>query len=85
MDLLHAGFRHVHMESVALTLEFASTDDCTQYLQDVSPDLAASLSRMTSAQQAQFGQSLANHLQQFRTPSGSVVIPNVTLCAVGRP
>jgi ubiquinone/menaquinone biosynthesis C-methylase UbiE len=84
-DLLHAGFRQVHMESVALTLEFASTDDCTRYLQDVSPDLALSLSRMTSAQQARFGQSLADRLQPFRTPGGSVVIPNVTLCVVGRP
>jgi SAM-dependent methyltransferase len=84
-DLLHAGFRDVHLERVTLRLEFTSTDDCTRYLQDVSPDLAASLSRMTSAQQAHFGQSLADRLQQFRTPGGNVVIPNVTLCAVGRP
>jgi SAM-dependent methyltransferase len=85
MDLLHAGFRHVHMERVAMTLDFASTDDCARYLQDVSPDLATSLSRMSPAQQSQFGRSLAHRLQQFRAPSGRVVIPNVTLCAVGRP
>lgn len=83
-DLLHAGFSQVHMERVAMTLEFASTDDCTRYLRDVSPDLATSLSRMTSAQQAQFGQSLARRLREFRTPPGNVVIPNVTLCALGR-
>lgn len=83
MDLRDAGFGHVHMERVGLTLEFASADDCTRYLQDVAPDLRASLSRMTSAQQAQFGQGLAKRLQQFCTPSGSVVIPNVTLCVVG--
>lgn len=84
-DLLRAGFRHVHMERVGMTLDFASTDDCARYLQDVSPDLATSLSRMSPAQRTQFGRSLADHLQQFRAPGGKVVIPNVTLCAVGRP
>lgn len=84
-DMLHAGFRHIHTENVALTLEFASTEDCTSYLRDVSPDLTTALSTLSSTQLALFNTRLAQHLQPFRRTGGTVVISNITLCVAGKP
>lgn len=84
-EMLQAGFGHIHMENAALTLEFASADECTQYLRDVSPDIASALSRMSPAQQGRFKQRLAQRLEPFLRPDGGVLISNVTLCVLGRP
>lgn len=83
-ELIRAGFSDVRVEEVTLTLEFASTNDCTQYLVDVSPVFAALLSDKSSAEQAVFRRRLAGKLQHYVTADGSVRIPNVTLCAAGR-
>src|SRR5687768_13290017 len=52
--LIRAGFSDVRMEAMTLTLEFASADDCTQYLMDVSPLFAALLCDRSSGQQTEF-------------------------------
>ena len=83
-EMINAGFRDVSAEEMALTLEFASTEDCIQYFMDVSPDLAALLSDKSSGQQAEYRQRLAEKLGQYVTVDGGVRIPNVTICAVGR-
>jgi enediyne biosynthesis protein CalE5 len=51
---------------------------------DVSPVLAALLSDKSFGQQAEYRQRLAEKLRQYVTVDGSVRIPNVTICAVGR-
>ena len=79
-----AGFKDVHAEEMALTLEFPSTEDCIQYFMDVSPELAALLSDKSSAQQADYRQRLAERLRHYVMVDGGVRIPNVTICAVGR-
>lgn len=82
--LIRAGFSDVRMEAMTLALEFASADDCTQYLRDVSPVFAALLCDSSSGQQTEFRRRLAEALQPYVTADGSVRIPNATLCAVGR-
>lgn len=79
-----AGFSDIRVEEVSLTLEFASTDDCTHYLVDVSPAFAALLADKAPGQQARFRQRLAESLQPYVQADGRVRIPNVTLCAAGR-
>ncbi|GAB3352189.1 methyltransferase domain-containing protein [Lysobacter tyrosinilyticus] len=79
-----AGFLDVRVEEVSLTLQFASTDDCTQYLVDVSPAFAALLSDKTPQQLAEFRHRLAEKLQRHTQAEGGIRIPNLTLCAVGR-
>lgn len=83
-ELMHAGFSDVRTEALTLTLEFASTEDCTQYLTDVSPVFADLLSGKSAVQQAEYRHRLAGKLQQYVTAEGGVRIPNVTICAVGR-
>jgi ubiquinone/menaquinone biosynthesis C-methylase UbiE len=83
-DLIHVGFRNVRIEEMTLTLDFPSTEACTQYLVDVSPDLAALLSDKSVEQQGAYRQSLAETLQRYVFADGSVRIPNVAICAVGQ-
>lgn len=83
-ELVHAGFSDVRVEAMTLILEFASAGDCTEYLVDVSPAFAALLSDKSSSQQAVFRHRLAEKLRQYLAADGSVRIPNVTVCAVGR-
>jgi ubiquinone/menaquinone biosynthesis C-methylase UbiE len=83
-EMIDAGFSDVRTEEVTLTLAFASTDDCTQYLMDVSPVFASLLSDKSSERQAEYRRRLAEKLQQYVTADGGVRIPNVALCAAGR-
>lgn len=83
-ELIDAGFSDVRTETLTLALEFASTEDCIQYLTDVSPVFAELLSCKSPAQQAEYGHRLAAKLQQYVTAEAGVRIPNVTICAVGR-
>lgn len=83
-DMIRAGFADVRVEEMALALEFPSAEDCTRYLTDVSPELAALLAGKSSGQQAEYRRRLAGKLRQYVAVDGGVRIPNVTLCAVGR-
>jgi ubiquinone/menaquinone biosynthesis C-methylase UbiE len=83
-EMIHAGFTDVRVEAMTLTLEFSSAEECNQYLMDVSPEHAALLSDRSPGQQADYRQRLAERLRQHVIADGSVRIPNVTLCAVGR-
>lgn len=83
-QMLDAGFPDVRVEEVSLTLGFASTDECTHYLVDVSPAFAALFSDKPSGQEAEYRRRLAERLRPYVQAGGSVRIPNVTLCAVGR-
>ena len=82
--MMHAGFRDVRVEEMTLALDFPAAGHCVQYLVDVSPDLAALLSARSSGEQAEYRRSVAGRLRQFAATDGSVRIPNVTNCAVGR-
>jgi SAM-dependent methyltransferase len=83
-ELLHAGFSAVRVEELTLTLEFASTDDCTRYLMDVSPVFATLLSGKSPGLLAEYRHRLASSLRAYVAADGSVRIPNVTLCAACR-
>ncbi len=83
-EMIHAGFTDVRVEEMALTLEFPSTEGCTEYLMDVSPELVALIADKSSGQQAEFRQRLAEKLRQYVIVDGSVRVQNVTICAVGR-
>lgn len=83
-EMAQAGFTDVRVEAMTLTLEFSSAEDCSQYLMDVSPELFDSLSDKSSRQQAEYRQKLVEKLRQYVMADGSVRIPNVTICAVGR-
>jgi ubiquinone/menaquinone biosynthesis C-methylase UbiE len=83
-QMISAGYKDVRAEEMALTLEFPSTDACTQYLMDVSPELAALFSDRSSGQQTDYRQRLAEKLGRYVMVDGGVRIPNVTICAVGR-
>lgn len=82
--MIHAGLSDVRVEEMTLTFEWRSTEDCTRYLIDVSPDLAALLSDKSSAQRAEYQRRLGERLRGYMTVDGSVRIPNVTTCAAGR-
>lgn len=83
-EMIQTGFRDVRGEEMTVALEFSSAADCTRYLVDVSPELAALLSDKTSDQQAAYRQSLADKLRPYEATDGSVRIPSVTICAAGR-
>jgi ubiquinone/menaquinone biosynthesis C-methylase UbiE len=83
-EMIRAGFSDVRMEPMTLTLDFACTGDCIQYLADVSPLFAALFSDKSPGQLAEYGHRLAEKLQQHVTADGGVRIPNVTICALGR-
>ena len=83
-EMTDAGLSDVRTEAMTLTLEFASADDCTDYLADVSPAFSSLLSDKSCAQQADYRHRLAKRLQHYTTADGVIRIPNVTLCAVGR-
>jgi ubiquinone/menaquinone biosynthesis C-methylase UbiE len=83
-EMAQAGFVDVRVEAMTLVLEIPSAPDCTQYLMDVSPEFAALLSGQSSSQQQAFRQRLADRLRPYVMADGSVRLPNVTLCAVGR-
>lgn len=82
--LLRARFSDVRAETMALTLEFTSAGDCLEYLRDVSPAFAALLADRSSAQLAEYRHRLADKLREYVATDGTVRIPNVTICAVGR-
>jgi ubiquinone/menaquinone biosynthesis C-methylase UbiE len=82
--MTHAGFAQVHVEAMTLTLAFSSADDCTRYLTDVSPLFAAVLFDQSAERQTEYRRRLAEKLQRYAAPDGTVRIPNATLCAVGR-
>lgn len=82
--MIHAGFAQVHVEAMTLTLAFSSADDCTRYLTDVSPLFAAVLFDQSAERQTEYRRRLAEKLQRYAAPDGTVRIPNATLCAVGR-
>lgn len=83
-EMTHAGFTDVRAEEMTLVLEFPSTGACAQYLQDVSPELAALLSDKSPAEEAEYRQRLAERLWPYVMADGRVRIPNVTILAVGR-
>ena len=83
-DLLHAGFSYVRAETMALTLEFPSAGDCVEYLRDVSPAFAALLADRSATQLAEFRHRLAERLREYVAADGTIRIPNVTVCGVGR-
>lgn len=83
-EMIHAGFADVRVEEMTMALEFSSAEECTQYLMDVSPEFSALLCDKSPAQQAEYQQRLAGKLRQYVMIDGSVRIPNVTICAVGR-
>jgi ubiquinone/menaquinone biosynthesis C-methylase UbiE len=83
-EMIHAGFRHVRVEEMTMALDFPTAGDSIQYLMDVSPELAPLLSARSSGEQAAYRRSVADKLGQFVTTDGSIRIPNVTVCAVGR-
>ncbi|QDH70342.1 class I SAM-dependent methyltransferase [Marilutibacter alkalisoli] len=82
--MIHAGFADVRTERIRLTLEWASTDECTQYVLDVSPELAALFLDRPSGQQVEYRQRLAERLRPYVIADGGVRIPNMTICAAGR-
>jgi SAM-dependent methyltransferase len=83
-DMIDAGFTDARVEEMTLILELPSAEDCTQYLMDVSPEFAALLSGKSSGQREEYRQRLAGKLQPYVMVDGSVRVPNVTVCAVGR-
>lgn len=83
-EMIHAGFTDVRVEEMTLILELPSAEDCTQYLMDVSPEFAALLSGRSSGQREEYRQRLAGKLRPYVMVDGSVRVPNVTICGVGR-
>ncbi|MDH5821736.1 methyltransferase domain-containing protein [Luteimonas sp. RD2P54] len=83
-QLARAGFADVRIEETALTLEFRSTDDCTRYLMDVSPEFSALFSGRSPQQLADYRHRLAGSLRQYAAADGGVRVPNVAVCAAGR-
>lgn len=83
-EMIRAGFTSVRVEKMTLNLELPSAEEFTQYLVDVSPGLAALLSDRSPGQQAEYRQRLAEALRPYVMADGSVRVPNVTVCAVGR-
>lgn len=83
-EMIHAGFSDVRVEEMTLTLELPSAEDCTQYLMDVSPEFSALFSDKSSGQREEYRQRLAEKLRPYVMVDGSVRLPNLTICAVGR-
>ncbi len=83
-NMLDAGFPDVRAEEWTLTLEWPCADDCTQYVVDVSPEIAALLASKTIEQQTEYRRRVAEKLMPYISADGRVLIPNKTICAVGR-
>jgi ubiquinone/menaquinone biosynthesis C-methylase UbiE len=82
--MIQAGFAGVCVEAMTLTLALPSSDDCIQYLLDVSPELAALLAHKSPGQQAEYRRRLADKLRPNMLLDGSVRIQNKTICVAGR-
>lgn len=82
--MMRAGFADVRAERLTVTLEFASTEDVTQYLLDVSPVVAALVSDQPRMLQKEYQHQLARELRRYAAVDGSFRIHNVSICAVGR-
>lgn len=79
-----AGFGELRSEEMAMSLAFASVEDCGRYLMEVSPEFLAWLGDKPQAQRMEFGHRLGERLQPYVGADGSVRITNLTVCAVGR-
>lgn len=82
--LREVGFTSVHTEVMTIRFAWPSVADCAQYLRDVSPDLRARVTAQSAMRQAAYWRELADRLAPYVTADGSVQIPNVTICGVGR-
>ncbi|WP_407351148.1 class I SAM-dependent methyltransferase [Luteimonas sp. R10] len=82
--MIHAGFADVRVEEIGLALEWVSTEACTQYILDVSPELVALFAGKSPGQRAEYRQRLAERLRPYVLGDGGVRIPNMTICAAGR-
>ncbi len=83
-DLGRAGFSDVRTEAMTVAMSWHSTDECMQYLHDISLELADVLSGQSSAQHEEYRQQLASRLRRYVGEDGSVRIPNITICGVAR-
>lgn len=82
--LRHAGYATVRTERMAIPFVWASTNDCTQYMLDVSPDLQKRVAARPAAAQAEYRRRVTTALEPFVAVDGKVHISNVTVCAMGR-
>ena len=82
--MIRAGFADVRAEKLTVTLELASTEAFTEYLVDVSPVVAALLSDQPLTRQKEYQSVLAQEFRRDAAADGSVRIPSVCICAVGR-
>lgn len=82
--MIRAGFTDVRAEKLTVTLEFASTEAFTEYLVDVSPVVAASLSGQPPKRQMEYQHRLAQEFRRYAAGDEMFRIQNVSICVVGR-
>lgn len=80
----NAGFGGVETFRVAVSFEFASLDEFTEFRNDVSTPFRAMMARCTPAQRNEIMRALADAAAAYRRPEGSLNLLNETFCVVSR-
>ncbi len=82
--LTQAGFTDMRTDMVPIVFECQSAEAFTQYIRDVNAPLLAMLANQPAERQAEYWQRLAGAVQQYAAADGSIRIPNMAICGVGR-
>ena len=82
--LEQAGFKEIKSEKQTIVFEFPSFNIYQTFLEDIAPVVRMVLDKHSSDQQQSAWQTIAEAVDQYRHPDGSLAIPNEVLCVVGQ-
>lgn len=82
--LSQAGFSQIQPEILECSLEFASTEEVTQFLGEVNAPLIDLLDGQPAELLAEYWQALTEAARQFARLDGGITIPATAICAVGQ-
>ncbi len=79
-----AGFTDVQTETMTVDFEFPSAGSYVRFMKDVAAPIQALLSKQSSEQQNKYWETLEIDAQKYATDDGSVRLPSISPCIVGR-
>jgi ubiquinone/menaquinone biosynthesis C-methylase UbiE len=82
--LAQAGFSNIQTKVLEGSLEFASVGALTQFLGEVNVSLIGTLAQQPAERQAEYWQMLAQEVQKFARPDGSINFTHRAICVVGQ-
>ncbi len=79
-----AGFMQVYIEPVILTFEWFSPDEFVSFHQEILTQLNAVLAKYSIERQAEVWQAIAEAVQQYTMPDGTLRMENEVILVAGR-